>query len=1063
MDIQKSIVAILDKKKKIIGTGFVAGENLILTCAHVVEAATSTVLDPTTDLNIQVTIRFAIDGSEVIAQVDAQSCSPGYEKDVALLRVDTLPQGVKPLPLAPAAGSAGHDFYAYGYATVTNVQGIGARGKIVDIVDNGRLVQLTSQEPDHGMSGGPVLDEQRGVVVGMVTKGKNAGDEQSQRNIHTSFATATEVIFKICHALKPSQVGHPHSPDALADLQPRIEIGGGVNDSNVVVGDHNISNRVTIHLGPVTVIQQSGVEATRMQFNPNHTADVSLLFFPHPDAQLPELTHLIGHRAELLRLLQHYDVALREGRGALVFITGQPGYGTKALGRTLVDAIRKGNGRAAVTRFWPDDVEKRTRRDPRWKAGFEKYAHSLENAPEYLTKAEFAPFWPLAFQVWGKSGWGENEPLPRSPRDIPAYLRQFVTPGKPLVLLLEDFEHASPAWLELLRYLTPELALGLPLVLIVTFHAEKLAEQIAAEACAPAESLALELAGKNLAELMHLSRVTPADVADYIAPAHPEEAERLTQLIDGLPILVQQIWEIWQHPGTLVKDKDGLWQLAPNSDWRTCGTARDYVNHTLEDLWPDDDEAPWPAEKMMSILTLAAQEGPTFTSEALALACDVDPAQLIYALEYLLDDPDDPGLLQVDEPVDLKLESAHWHKRIERWRFSPMLSWYALQTEPPEPADLEKLAEALRQTYWPFVERCAADMARLYEQPGNSAQAVYYRGLIQKDDPCQVLMNQAEMLLDGPQKDITYSRLWTISSNIHFAFSTATHRRWAQGFYKRVWVMAKQSGWADFQAETLLHMGYVCHIPEECAAARAYFERVLQMEEELGDKGWIGGALHGLGHVSRELGDYSEAQVYFERALKIFEELERKADIAANLSGLGEAYLSLGEYGAARAYFERALQMAEELGNKNWIANSLFHLGEVYLSLGEYGAAQTYFERALQAVQIIDEAFGRKNRIAVCWYHLGRLALVNKNYDEARDYHLRALKVFQDEGRKYDVAANIEKLGDVEKALGNIQEAEAYYLSSLAIFTEIGTDHRAEGVRRRLAALSTDPPQEKPA
>ena len=98
---------------------------------------------------------------------------------MALLRVDSLPQGITPLPLGNAAGSAGHDFYAYGYATVTDVQGIGARGKIVDIVDNGRLVQLTSQEPDHGMSGGPVLDEQRRVVIGMVTKGKGVvGEDQ---------------------------------------------------------------------------------------------------------------------------------------------------------------------------------------------------------------------------------------------------------------------------------------------------------------------------------------------------------------------------------------------------------------------------------------------------------------------------------------------------------------------------------------------------------------------------------------------------------------------------------------------------------------------------------------------------------------------------------------------------------------------------------------------------------------------------------------------------------------------------------------------------------------------
>ncbi len=39
MDIKNSVVAILNDKNKVIGTGFVAGENLILTCAHVTENA----------------------------------------------------------------------------------------------------------------------------------------------------------------------------------------------------------------------------------------------------------------------------------------------------------------------------------------------------------------------------------------------------------------------------------------------------------------------------------------------------------------------------------------------------------------------------------------------------------------------------------------------------------------------------------------------------------------------------------------------------------------------------------------------------------------------------------------------------------------------------------------------------------------------------------------------------------------------------------------------------------------------------------------------------------------
>ncbi len=61
MELQKSVVAILNDKNKIIGMGFVAGENLILTCAHVVESATA-------GLNEQVTVRFAVGGSKAVAR-----------------------------------------------------------------------------------------------------------------------------------------------------------------------------------------------------------------------------------------------------------------------------------------------------------------------------------------------------------------------------------------------------------------------------------------------------------------------------------------------------------------------------------------------------------------------------------------------------------------------------------------------------------------------------------------------------------------------------------------------------------------------------------------------------------------------------------------------------------------------------------------------------------------------------------------------------------------------------------------------------------------------------------
>lgn len=202
-NIRDSVVAILNDNGKIVGTGFLARENLILTCAHVV-ATVGAAIDGDS-------VRVCFNGQTQVLQAALieHSWRDVDDGDVAVLRLDSIPQGVAPLRLGNAAGSAGHDFYSYGYATVTDVQGIGARGKIIDIVAGGRLVQLTSQEPDHGMSGAPVWDEKRRVVIGMINKGKTRisdDEDESSRNPFTTFATASDVIFEACKEIEPSDI-----------------------------------------------------------------------------------------------------------------------------------------------------------------------------------------------------------------------------------------------------------------------------------------------------------------------------------------------------------------------------------------------------------------------------------------------------------------------------------------------------------------------------------------------------------------------------------------------------------------------------------------------------------------------------------------------------------------------------------------------------------------------------------------------------------------------------------------------------------------------------------------
>ena len=826
----------------------------------------------------------------------------------------------------------------------------------------------------------------------------------------------------------------------MANKQPdrKIEISGKVDGIGNVIGDHS-SAHVEIHNNySLFSVIKSGGDGTRMERDPRHTAISSTPFDPHPDASLPELKHLIGHNDKLARLLELYDRARREGNGAIVFITGQYGFGTKALGREFVNAIRRGGGLSAYTRFWPEDVEERTRRDPRWRDGFEKYAEVQEFAPELLDQPDNAPFWPLVFQVCDQVNWAAQANLPSSWREVPAFLRQFAHPGKPLVILLEDFEHAAPAWLDLMSYLAPELANDLPILYIASLHTEKRVDQIPAEQRTPYLALALELAQKDQAELYHLSRVTRADVAEYIGPAHADVAEHLHRLAGGLPILAQDLWDEWLRTEAVVKDDEDQWWLAPDSLLRTFGTGRDYIKNILQDLWPDEDESPWPADLMLDLLTLAAREGLTFTPEALAQACDVSLDDLVYGLEYLLDDPDDPGLVAEAEPISLSLPSANWQKTVERFAFSPHLVWTILRSESMQAARLEALAEGLRRVYWPFPEACARTMAHLYEQAGNLAKARECRNLVDAVDPLRALMTQAEMLLPGPHTDLSISRLWDVASGLYNGGIIYNHANWAKDFYGQMLPLAIDSTWQDFQSDILYFFGTVAINLGEYRLAREYLERALAMSEELGRKDEIAVNLSSLGVVAINLSEYGPAREYYQRALAMSEELGRKDGIAQNLSNLGDVAINLGEYGPARKYYQRALAISEELRQKSGIAASLSKLGDVAQVLGEYGPAREYLERALA----MDEELGRKDRIAHYLSSLGNVARSLGEYGPALEYYQRALAMDEELGRKDGIAANLSSLGNVARSLGEYGSAREYLERALAMDEELGRKDR---------------------
>ena len=119
--LNNSVVAILDANDHICGTGFLAAERLIVTCAHVVTTAqkAGSVLKG----------RFHLDGTDQELTIAVDGWFP--EQDVAILACTADPPSLaQPLPLGSSIDCAGHDFITLGYPHLGDYVGIPARGTI---------------------------------------------------------------------------------------------------------------------------------------------------------------------------------------------------------------------------------------------------------------------------------------------------------------------------------------------------------------------------------------------------------------------------------------------------------------------------------------------------------------------------------------------------------------------------------------------------------------------------------------------------------------------------------------------------------------------------------------------------------------------------------------------------------------------------------------------------------------------------------------------------------------------------------------------------------------------
>ncbi|MFF4733770.1 trypsin-like peptidase domain-containing protein [Streptomyces mirabilis] len=206
LKIQAAVAQILSAEGGVAGAGFLIGEDVVVTCAHVVRAGGHGPGE-----RVQLAFPRAEGSPQAEGQVLIGPWRASDADDVAIIRLSDVPATVEPLPVGSAAGCRGHRVRSFGFpaqAPPGGHFGYGTAGDLLpptDVAGGGGLLQLTgANDLTQGFSGGPVVDEVTGLVIGMVTA--ITAPDGHLRGQGIAYATPAQVLREVWPALMEREV-----------------------------------------------------------------------------------------------------------------------------------------------------------------------------------------------------------------------------------------------------------------------------------------------------------------------------------------------------------------------------------------------------------------------------------------------------------------------------------------------------------------------------------------------------------------------------------------------------------------------------------------------------------------------------------------------------------------------------------------------------------------------------------------------------------------------------------------------------------------------------------------
>lgn len=769
----------------------------------------------------------------------------------------------------------------------------------------------------------------------------------------------------------------------------------------------------------------------------------------------------VGREDALQTLREALEAALA-GMGRTVLIAGEAGLGKTRLAHEFA---REARGRNVLTLSGACLYEDA----PHPYAPFVEMLHSYEERVGAPQEGELAALWRDARALLGLGGAGtsaERAALLQqaSPTDAQAgvfelwtLLLQTLARQRPLLLVVDDLQFASPTTLQLFHYLARNIRRE-RILLLGLYRPEELLPGMAGGPHPLRETLR-RMGREQLYQEIPLRPLTEAEVGQIAAEAlnvlalDPEFTALLQREVEGNPFYLLEILRLLQEQGALERVGDH-WELVEAlEEVRLPEGVVDVLMRRIERV----------SEEERNLLEWGAVLGHRLDVELLAAVLEESRLKLIrrlYALEqqHGLIASDEQGfyfahgkvreVLYAELPPSLRREYhlSAGQALEERWAANPQAVVYDLARHFAAAQALDKgyryallAAERAEATFAPaeaagYLEQALDLLGKMPATAERKEQRLALEHRLgrllatigRQEDACAALERalclsrelgrpavQAEILLD-------------------LGVAQGSVGAWAEALRlaEESLRLAEELGATDLQARTLLNLGFLSFEQGHWDQAVARLERALAVAREHGHELLEARALGNLAIVHNARGERREAIALYQQSIATFSRHEQLLDVARGFSNVGFSHYGLGEYEEARRYYGQALELATKVGDVREQGIVHLHLAEVMLALGDLTAAREHCVQASRRFARLGFELG----IADVDRVYAGIACRESRWAVAERYLMEAIAIYQEHGDQLNLAEAHEELGKLLAQMGQQQKAQEELERSRTLF-----------------------------